>query len=122
MNPKITVRIANFALTKQSAFPLNKDKIAYPNLDSARTPVPHNESMPRPVSPKDGLDAIDSSADENDCDEFISLDSADSKYNSTENLILFSQKHLNQVWANCGPRAACGRRQTFVRTAKASSK
>ena len=29
---------------------------------------------------------------------------------------------LGQGWANCGPRAACGPRRTFVRPGKASSK
>ena len=35
-NRKITVRIAIFISPKQRAFPLNRDKIAYPNLDSGK--------------------------------------------------------------------------------------
>ena len=66
-------------------------------MDLARIPVPHDKSLPPPVSPKGGLDAIDSGADESDCDKFISVNSTDSEYNSTENPILFSQKHLNDL-------------------------
>ena len=67
--PKITVRIAIFVSTKQRVFPLNEEtKLTYPNLDSARTPVPHDNSMPPPVPPQHGLDAADSSADEDNSD------------------------------------------------------
>ena len=39
VNPKITVRIGIFVPPKQRTFPLKeRDEIAYPNLDSARTP------------------------------------------------------------------------------------
>ena len=48
-------------------------KIAYSNLDSARTPVPNDESMPLPVPPKDGLDAMDCSANDDNFDKFISV-------------------------------------------------
>ena len=34
----------------------------------------------------------------------------------------FIHNAVKQGWANCGPRAACGPRRTFVRPAKASSK
>ena len=50
--------------------------------------------MPLSMSPKNGLDAIDSSGDEDCRDEFISVNSTDFEYNSTKNPILFSQKHL----------------------------
>ena len=67
-------------------------------MNSARTPVPHDESMPQPASPKDGLDGIDSSAGGDDCEKFICVNSTDSQYNSTENSIIFSQKHLNDLF------------------------
>ena len=53
--------------------------------------------MPPPVPPQDGLDAIDSSADEDNSEKFISANSTDSEYNTTEDSILFSQKHLNNL-------------------------
>ena len=62
--------------------------------------MPHDKSMEPPVSPKDELDAIDSSADEDDCDKFISVNSTDSEYNFTENPILLSYKHLNDLIRN----------------------
>ena len=42
---------------------------------------------------KDGLDAIDTSADEDDCDELISVNFTDFQYNFTESPIFFSPKH-----------------------------
>ena len=97
VNPKITVRIAIFLSSKQRAFPLNRDKITYRNLDSAKTPVSPDKSISLLVSPKDGLDAIHSNADEFNSNEFISVNSTDSEYNSKENPIFFSQKHLNDL-------------------------
>ena len=63
-----------------------RDKIAYPNLDSARTSVSHDESVP----PQDGLDVIDSSVDEDNFNKFISANSTDS--DTTEDPILFLQE------------------------------
>ena len=57
-------------------FPLNRDKISYPNLDSARTTVPHNDSMPPPV-PILRLDVIGCSANEDNSDKFIFANSTD---------------------------------------------
>lgn len=37
----------------------NKHKIVYPNLDSARRPVKHDETMPIPIPPCEGLDSIE---------------------------------------------------------------
>ena len=65
-----------FYLTTTKGFSFKqKDKIAYLNLDSARTPVPHDESMPPPVPPQDGLDTIDCSDNEDKSNEFISSNS-----------------------------------------------
>ena len=98
MNPKITVRIAIFVSPKQRPFPFKqKDKIEYLNLDSARTPISHNQSMSTPVLPQDGLDAIDCNANEDNSNEFISAISIDFEHDTTENSILFSQKHLNDL-------------------------
>ena len=65
-----------FCLTKTKGFSFKqRDKIAYPNLDSARTPVPHDESMPTQVPSQDGHNAIDYSANKDNSDEFISANS-----------------------------------------------
>ena len=93
--PKDHCQDCYFCFTKtKGLFFKQQDKITYPNLDSARTPVPHDEPMPPSMFPKDGPDAIDSSGDEDYRDEVISVNSTDSEYNSTKNLTLFSQKHL----------------------------
>ncbi len=36
----------------------NKHKIIYPNLDSARWPIPHDDTLPIPFAPQDRLDSI----------------------------------------------------------------
>ena len=51
--------------------------------------------MPPPVPPQDGLDAIDCSANKDNSDKFISANSTDFEYDTTEDPILFSQKRLN---------------------------
>ena len=84
MNLKITVKIAIFVLPNKGFSFKERDKVTYPNLDSARTPVPHDDSMPPPVPPLHGLDTTDSSTDEHNSD-------------TIEDLILFSQKHLNDL-------------------------
>ena len=85
-----------FCLTKTKGFSFKqRDKITYPNLDSARTPVPHNDSMPPPVPPQYGLNATDNSADEHNSDGLTSFNYSDS--DTTEDPILFSQKHLNDL-------------------------
>ena len=94
MKPKITVRIAIFALPKQRAFPLNREtKKHNTNLDSASF-FSHDESMPPLVPLQDGLDAIYCSANEDNSDKFISTNFTDSEYNTTEDSILFLQKYL----------------------------
>ena len=50
---------------------MQRDKIAHPNSDSARTPDFQNESMSPPVPSQDSLNAIDCSANEDNSDEFI---------------------------------------------------
>ena len=98
MKRKITVKIAIFVSPKQRAFSFKqRDKIGHSNLHLARTPVPHDESMPPPMPPQDELDAIDYSANKNNSDKFISANSTDSEYNTTDNLILFLLKHLNDL-------------------------
>ena len=53
--------------------------------------------MPPTMLSQDWLDAINCSANEGNFDEFISANSSDSEYYTTENPILFSQKHLNDL-------------------------
>ena len=49
-----------FCLTKTKAFSFKqRDKITYPNSDSARTPVSYDDSMPSLVPPQNGLDVTD---------------------------------------------------------------
>ena len=85
-----------FCLTETKGFSFKqRDKKTYPNLDLARSPVPHDDSMPPTVPSQHELDATDSSADENNFDGLISSNYADS--DTTEDLILFSQKHLNDL-------------------------
>ena len=62
-------------------------KIVYSNLDSAKTPVPHNNNDI----------TIDCSANENNYDKFIPANSTDSEYDTIEDPILFPQKHLNDL-------------------------
>ena len=62
-------------------------------MDSTRTPVPHDDVMPPPVPSQHELDATDCRADEDNSDGLISSNYIDS--DTTEDPILFSQKHLN---------------------------
>ena len=85
-----------FCLTKTKGFSFKqRDKITYPNLDSARTPVPCDDSMPPPVPSQHELDATDGNADEDNSDGLISSNYTNS--DTTEDPILFSQKHLNDL-------------------------
>ena len=93
MNLKITVKIAIFVSPKQRV--KQRDKITYRNLDSARTPVPHNYSMPPTLPSQRELVVTDSSAVEDHTNELISSNYIDS--DTTEDPILFSQKHLNNL-------------------------
>ena len=88
--PKNHCQDRYFCLTKTKGFSFKqRDKITYSNLDSARTPVPHDDSMPPPVPPQHGLDATDNSADEDNSDGLSSSDYTDS--DTTEDQILFSK-------------------------------
>ena len=78
-----------------------KSKIAYPNLDSARRPVPHDASLPVPLPPHGGLEFVpdeveDSAAEGSSTDP---SNSAESEYEPEESSkpILFSQKGLNDL-------------------------
>ena len=64
-------------------------------MDSARTPIPHDDSMPPTLPSQRELVATDSSAVEDHTDELISSNYIDS--DTTEDPILFSQKHLNNL-------------------------
>ena len=76
MNLKITVKIAIFVSPKQRV--KQRDKITYRNLDSARTPVLHKDSMPPTLPSQRELVATDSSAVEDHIDELISSNYIDS--------------------------------------------
>ena len=52
------------------------------------------------VPPQNGLDDIDFSANEDNFDKFISANSTDSEYDTIQDPILFSQKHLNDLIRN----------------------
>ena len=78
----------------------NKHQIVYPNLNSARTPVKHNETLSIPIPPDDKLDSV---ADDMDVDEGaigIPGHSADPDY-TYEGRILdpkkFTQGDLNDL-------------------------
>ena len=76
-------------------------KILYPNLDSARRPVPHDASMPAPLPPKNGLDTLADEVEEDSDEGSTSApeDLTDSDYDPEESskLILFSQERLNNL-------------------------
>ena len=77
-----------FCLIKTKCFFFKqRGKIAYPNLDLARTPVSHDESMSPSVPLQDGRGAIDCSANKDNSDELIFADSADSEYDTTEDSV-----------------------------------
>ena len=79
-----------------------KSKIIYRNLDSARRPVPHDDTMPAPLPPQDGLESVP--GDDAECiDEGTSYastsHSTDSEYEPEENSnpIPLSQARLNDL-------------------------
>ena len=76
-------------------------KILYPNLDSARRPVPHDASMPAPLPPKTGLDTLADKVEEDSDEESTPApkDSTDSKYDpeGSSKPILFSKERLNNL-------------------------
>ena len=87
--PKDHCQNRYFCLTKTKGFSFEqRDKIIYPNLDLARTPVPHDDSMPPPMPLQHGLDATDSNADENNSNELISSNYTET--DTTEDPISFS--------------------------------
>ena len=105
--PKDHYQDCYFCLTKTKGFSFKqRDKITYPNLNSARTPVPHGDSMPPPVPPQHGLDATDSSTDEGNSDGLTSSNYTDS--DTTEDPILFLQKHLNDLIRDLCPSKTKG--------------
>ncbi len=56
-----------FCNTNTTGFSMkNKHKIIYPNLDSARRHIPHDDTLPIPFPPLDRLDSI---ADEMETEE-----------------------------------------------------
>ena len=59
MNQKITSMIVIFVWQILFA-KKNKSKITYPNCESARKPVPHDETNPPPVPPADMTDTSSS--------------------------------------------------------------
>ena len=73
-------------------------QISYPNLDSARRPVPHDASMPAPLPPKNRLDTLADEVEE-DSDEGstpATKGSTDSEYDPEESSkpILFFPRTL----------------------------
>jgi len=77
----------------------NKHKIIYPNLDSARRPIPHDDTLPVPMPPADGLDSIEDVADEDEATGGSPGPSTDPDYLPDESLEpqTFSQDELNDL-------------------------
>ncbi len=78
----------------------NKPKIIYPNLDSARRPIPYDDTLPIPFPPQDRLDSI---ADEMETEEGAvggdQLQSMDHDY-TIEKILeskTFTQDELNDL-------------------------
>ncbi len=90
-----------FCNTNTTGFSVkNKHKIIYPNLDSARRPIPHDDTLPIPFPPQDRLDSI---ADEMETEEGAvggdQLQSMDHDYTVEEILEpkTFTQDELNDL-------------------------
>ena len=100
--PKNHIQDCYFCLVNVKGFSRkHRMKISYPNLDSARRPVPHDASMPAPLPPKNGLDTLADEVEE-DSDEGSTpapKGSTDSEYDTEESSkpILFSQERLNDL-------------------------
>ncbi len=90
-----------FCNTNTSGFSVKSNhKIIYPNLDSARRPIPHDDTLPIPFPPQDRLDFI---ADEMETEEGAvdgdQLQSTDHDYTVEEILEpkTFTQEELNDL-------------------------
>lgn len=77
----------------------NKHKITYPNLDSARRPIPHDDTLPVPMPPADGLHSIEDIVVEDDSTGRSSTPLTDPDYVPDENLEpqTFNQDELNDL-------------------------
>lgn len=85
-----------FCCVKTSGFSSkSKHKIKYPNLDSAIRPVLHDDSLPIPQAPSDGLSSVDD--DYEDCAE--DAESSDTDYVADEDSApeIFTQEELNDL-------------------------
>ena len=81
--PKDHIQDCCFCLVNVKRFSRkHRMKILYPNLDSARRPVPHDASMPAPLPPKNGLDTLADEVEEDSDEGSTSApkDSTDSDY------------------------------------------
>ena len=97
--PKDHFQICYFCLINVKGFSSkHSSKITYPNIDSALRPVPHDTSMPAPISLEDGLAGLSDEVvfDGNSCG---TSNSTGSEYKPEENLksILFSYEQLNDL-------------------------
>ena len=100
--PKDHIQDCYFCLVNVKGFSRkHRMKISYPNLDSARKPVPHDASMPAPLPPKTGLDTLVDKVKEvsDEGSTPVPKGSTDSEYDPEKSSkpILFSQERLNNL-------------------------
>ena len=77
--PSVSVNTAYFYVK-------NKHKSIYPNVDFARRPIAHYDTLPVPMPPADGLDSIEDVVDEDEASERSPRASTDPDYVSDKSL------------------------------------
>ena len=95
--PKDHTTDCYFCLVNTKGFSAKtKNKIVYHSLESAMRPVPHDESLPIPAPPEDGLNSDENSSDTDVTGNPVVID-PDYEEEEDAKLNLFSQAELNDL-------------------------